>query len=72
MDLPLAVTDAASCKVVGGYFHRYFITGEDPDVVCAHFSADICANGVSVFEFDIELCSGQQFFYNTLKGYAVF
>ncbi len=56
-----SVDQTAFGEVIRGEFDGDPVPPQNPDVVTAHLSGDMCQNNVSVFKFHLELGIGERF-----------
>ena len=52
----MTVSDATFREVIGGHFNLHLVTGENLDVMYAHFAGYMGDDLMSVFQFDAEHC----------------
>ena len=58
--------DPALAEIIGRHLNRYFVTGQDFNIVRSELAGNVCPNDVSVAEFNIELSIPQRIGYDAL------
>ena len=65
--------DPASGQIIRRHLNGYLVTGQDSDEIHSELAGNVCQNGVSVADIDIEHSVGQCIDYDALNlDYVVF
>jgi len=63
--------DSTLCKIVYGNFNRYFISGENLNIVHTKLSGNMSSNDMPIGKLNLEYGVWQCLYYRTLEFYNV-